>query len=613
MTEHGLKHCCVHFSSISSAAGRSDSQITNSNSCQIIFRGRSCEIMNYLLLAVLIWHSTSTNALDEGEKDEREVDVIFRAAGFGNSSSAILSVDLKDLTSFTVCFAFMLDRLVDVTPSPDTATFWYVLESISIYVKFDSLFIDDGTFALYKWIHTCYSIDLVKDNVTLVINGHEISKGKVNLETKPKFFNMTLENTRLSISVTKLNLFSSALPVDSMRDITNAESPECGRSGDFLTWERALETWVLTGKAERLNLLGPCQRESSLTIFALGFPSATACMEHCKKLGSRSPPVRTLQEWQNLTKEIHFLTANKENIDFWLAIRFDNKTKDEQSSGGVWRDYYTGERLDNFTKPWMKNDDGANFVTMHYTEIENGTWAWRWNRNNYRLNKYGCPCQKAILQLRGLCPNSAFRGENEVRGLQYTPYQCSKLPCNEQSPFDSFFAGGISTKIATDTEKWKLTVANFDAFAVSQAPENSYALGKHTWNIFNDKCHNGSYRTELKLTACKDGEFTCNDGQCIKMPERCDQLPDCEDRSDEKGCQLIVLNEGYNKDVAPFSYVPPCTDARILPAQVNVSIELFSVMSIDEVDNSIDLKFEIKLEWFDHRLTYKTSKRIEFS
>ena len=92
------------------------------------------------------------------------------------------------------------------------------------------------------------------------------------------------------------------------------------------------------------------------------------------------------------------------------------------------------------------------------------------------------------------------------------------------------------------------------------------------------------------------------------MPERCDQLPDCEDRSDEKGCQLIVLNEGYNKDVAPFSYVPPCTDARILPAQVNVSIELFSVMSIDEVDNSIDLKFEIKLEWFDHRLTYNNLK-----
>ena len=37
-------------------------------------------------------------------------------------------------------------------------------------------------------------------------------------------------------------------------------------------------------------------------------------------------------------------------------------------------------------------------------------------------------------------------------------------------------------------------------------------------------------------------------------------------------------------------------------------MEVFSVMSIDEVDNTIDLKFEIKLEWFDHRITYTNLK-----
>lgn len=30
---------------------------------------------------------------------------------------------------------------------------------------------------------------------------------------------------------------------------------------------------------------------------------------------------------------------------------------------------------------------------------------------------------------------------------------------------------------------------------------------------------------QLKLTGCnQDGEFTCDDGQCIKMEERCDQV-----------------------------------------------------------------------------------------
>ena len=53
--------------------------------------------------------------------------------------------------------------------------------------------------------------------------------------------------------------------------------------------------------------------------------------------------------------------------------------------------------------------------------------------------------------------------------------QCSKLPYYKEYPYDTFFVGGISTKIVNDKEKWKLTVANLDAYAVSQAPESSYA------------------------------------------------------------------------------------------------------------------------------------------
>ena len=28
----------------------------------------------------------------------------------------------------------------------------------------------------------------------------------------------------------------------------------------------------------------------------------------------------------------------------------------------------------------------------------------------------------------------------------------------------------------------------------------------------------------LKLTGCIEGDFTCNDGQCIKMKARCNQV-----------------------------------------------------------------------------------------
>ena len=59
------------------------------------------------------------------------------------------------------------------------------------------------------------------------------------------------------------------------------------------------------------------------------------------------------------------------------------------------------------------------------------------------------------------------------------------------------------------------------------------------------------YTTELKLSGCKTGNFTCDDGQCVSMEQRCNQLPECRDQSDENDCKVLVLKKGYNKNVPP--------------------------------------------------------------
>ena len=73
------------------------------------------------------------------------------------------------------------------------------------------------------------------------------------------------------------------------------------------------------------------------------------------------------------------------------------------------------------------------------------------------------------------------------------------------------------------------------------------------------------------------------------------------------GCRLLVLKDGYNKRVPPIS-AKGALDRSIVPVSVGVSIVLMEVVSIDEVDHSIQLQFEVILNWMENRATYLNLK-----
>ena len=93
------------------------------------------------------------------------------------------------------------------------------------------------------------------------------------------------------------------------------------------------------------------------------------------------------------------------------------------------------------------------------------------------------------------------------------------------------------------------------------------------------------------------------------MEERCDQIMDCRDESDEDNCKLIVFKDNYNKMVPPFTIANE--DHSLIPARVNVSTQLNNVLDISEFSHTIDLKLGVTLRWFENRVVYHNLKLKE--
>ena len=93
----------------------------------------------------------------------------------------------------------------------------------------------------------------------------------------------------------------------------------------------------------------------------------------------------------------------------------------------------------------------------------------------------------------------------------------------------------------------------------------------------------------------------------INMDERCNQIPNCKDESDEMGCKVLVLKEGYNKKVPPVGMAGKEVKT-IRKVSVTTSLILHKVVAIHEEDHSIEFQFQITLEWKENRASYHNLK-----
>ena len=101
---------------------------------------------------------------------------------------------------------------------------------------------------------------------------------------------------------------------------------------------------------------------------------------------------------------------------------------------------------------------------------------------------------------------------------------------------------------------------------------------------------------------CDPGsQFTCNDGTCVSLEYRCNQKPDCVDKSDEISCTIMLMDESnYDKQ-----HTPQNTTNSKHALNVFASLGVLMLGEFSEIDLSYKIKFLFEVQWFDQRLSFQ--------
>ena len=195
-----------------------------------------------------------------------------------------------------------------------------------------------------------------------------------------------------------------------------------------------------------------------------------------------------------------------------------------------------------------------------------------------------------ILSVRGLCDQTSF-------DKKFT------MVINSQGYVDYIGLRKTLIKYNLTTQVWMIqSILQPEIMATSKAVFSTLLIGKHTWQVSNDiSCQAGEMTQSVKLSTCVKGEFTCGDGECIHIDQRCDRAKHCKDWSDEIDCNIVQMPQGYLKEFVPIELED---DLSIRKVETVVGVSIEDVINIFEKDGSIGLRFILTMEWKDARVEF---------
>ncbi|XP_071534094.1 uncharacterized protein [Panulirus ornatus] len=505
------------------------------------------------------------------------------------------------MAEYTVCVAFSISSFTDkatvfsyAVDDTHTNMFALTITPLQFYVTFNSRaksVVVEGLYVLDRWRHVCL-VGSRGHNHTFYMDGDALEHwpwleedpclpdGGALLLGQDQDLLMGGYEAGQSFrgSVTGLEAWSRALtPAEILREGSCQGGPATTTTaapGDWVRWEGA--PWQPSGRYRR-HTEGPCEAKTSPMLLVSVKLTRPEAFRTLRFLGLRPYLPRRLEEVRGLASllDLHGDECDHEAVQgrtVWINANYN-------FTSGHWENAETGETLD-FELPRLRRtyESGRGAV-----QVSGSAWITD-DVNNENCLAGFTPEVVPVFYLRGIQPK---------RHLQPHPYGFLLTPTS--SKYSIYFKGLRLLRIEYHADRWRLWDSGTNkTLAVCEC--RSVPVGRLPWKVFYGE---GPAREEgsvvlrnLTLSICSTSEFTCDDGSCVSMTQRCDLVIDCEDWSDERHCDVVLTPPGY------ISSLPPSAS---LDMALRVSLEVINI-NLQEMKFLLDLS--VALQWYDQSVQY---------
>ena len=477
---------------------------------------------------------------------------------------------------------------------------------------------------LRKWSHVCYSFDFPANELQIALNGEVSEKVKGKGESKIygdqlggstilqetensnyffAFGRYHFDDTRIIANYAGVNAWNRTLTSEELAELSSCEQHSTGgEEGNLLNSKtewiyQRNDTFIRESEYEVASLL--CTERNKETLIPLPIPLDTKenVVDICKMFGNDVVLGGTIRGIEDIEyfREVVMVTSSKYfkescgtptkgRFYLWLPYHYtDNETS-------LLHDITGEEYTAGFFSPDHKANRGNTVVVSYFGDMmkmDARLFGWTGGKACGMCVIPSSVQKTTVVKLRGVCKFSEFDKEYQV---------------SMDENGDIIYYGYSKTYIQYNYTllAWQmLDAVNPSVVATFESGFRSMALGTNTWTVENDLlCQKGKVTTSLSLSACLETQFTCGDGLCISIDERCDGVTHCKDMTDEMECRVIQMDSGYNKLLTP----PPGEGNDKVPVTIDVTINSFNSFDISE--SKFELQIVLGLKWFDGRLKY---------